>query len=198
MPETKTAKKQSAVQDGRRLRTQKNRDKVIRAMITLIATGDLTPSAEAIAAEAGVGMRSVFRYFDDMESMLHEIIVSFEAQVHPLTELPFEGQDLKSRLLELIDQRIVFYEKTMSFKIAAALKRHRSVKLVECYRRDMVLMQTWLKRAVGDEIDVGSDQFEALDAVLSFEMWRRLRKEQEKTVTQGQQILTSLILGVTK
>ncbi len=35
--------------DGRRLRTKRNRDKVIKAMLSIVKEGNLTPNAEDVA-----------------------------------------------------------------------------------------------------------------------------------------------------
>ena len=45
-------------------------------MMNLIEGGDLMPSAARVAEEAGVGLRTVFRHFDDMDS-LYNVVKSF-------------------------------------------------------------------------------------------------------------------------
>ena len=55
--------------DGRRLRSQVSRAKIVEALMTLVEAGQVDPSAEEVAATAGVGLRSVFRHFKDMESL---------------------------------------------------------------------------------------------------------------------------------
>ncbi|MEO8374286.1 MAG: hypothetical protein ABI471_03615, partial [Sphingomonas bacterium] len=53
--------------DGRRRRSETSRDKIVEAMLAIVAEGQITPSAEQVALRAEVGLRSVFRHFKDME-----------------------------------------------------------------------------------------------------------------------------------
>ena len=59
--------------DGRRQRSQASRAKIVTAFMELIESGDPSPSAARVAKRAGVGLRSVFRHFDDMDSLYAEI-----------------------------------------------------------------------------------------------------------------------------
>lgn len=58
-----------AAKDGRRRRSAQSRDRIVEALLDLVAGVVVTPSAEAVAARAGVGLRTVFRHFRDMESL---------------------------------------------------------------------------------------------------------------------------------
>ena len=55
--------------DGRLLRSERSRHLIVEAMIELIDEGVLTPTAQQVAKRANVGIRSVFRHFDDMDSI---------------------------------------------------------------------------------------------------------------------------------
>lgn len=70
--------------DGRSARRHRNREAVIDAMRALYDAGDLSPSTEAIAARAGVSPRSVFRYFDDVEDLLHTAIARQQEHLLPV------------------------------------------------------------------------------------------------------------------
>ena len=55
--------------DGRRLRSDRSRQVIVEAMLQLINEGNLVPTAQQIANHAKVGIRSVFRHFEDMEAI---------------------------------------------------------------------------------------------------------------------------------
>ena len=57
----------------RRTRGQANKLSIVRALSDLIRGGIVAPTAEQVAARAGVGLRSVFRHFADMETLYREI-----------------------------------------------------------------------------------------------------------------------------
>ena len=55
--------------DGRRERAGRTRQAIIDAAGGMIVEGILAPTAQQIADRAGVGIRSFFRHFLDMESL---------------------------------------------------------------------------------------------------------------------------------
>ncbi len=63
-------------EDGRRRRGLDNRGRIIAAMLEIIRRGE-TASAEQVAAQADVGLRTVFRHFQDMDSLYRESKASF-------------------------------------------------------------------------------------------------------------------------
>jgi hypothetical protein len=59
----------SGIIDGRLHRSMTTRRKIVTALETLIRAGTLSPTAEQVAVQAQVGLRTVFRHFDDMETL---------------------------------------------------------------------------------------------------------------------------------
>ena len=55
--------------DGRLLRSERSRRLIIESMINLVDEGFLVPTAQQVAQRADVGIRSVFRHFDDMDDI---------------------------------------------------------------------------------------------------------------------------------
>jgi len=76
--------------DGRRQRSERSRAKIIEAMWALMLDGNMDPSAADIAEKAGVGLRSVFRHFEDMDAIHRELVLLAEADVTPLMMKPYE------------------------------------------------------------------------------------------------------------
>src|SRR3546814_18346240 len=69
--------------DGRRERGRSSHRRIVEAMMELIAQGDLSPSAARVAEEAGIGLRTVFRHFDDMDALYAEITAPLTEKVRP-------------------------------------------------------------------------------------------------------------------
>jgi len=65
--------------DGRRRRSADSRARIVAAMLELTRESALVPGAEQVALRAGVGLRTVFRHFQDMDSLYSEIAGPFEA-----------------------------------------------------------------------------------------------------------------------
>ena len=55
-----------AKQDGRNLRSINSQKLIVNACIKLFKAGNLEPTAQQVADESGVGIRTVFRQFDEM------------------------------------------------------------------------------------------------------------------------------------
>src|SRR5579872_3191663 len=90
--------------DGRRQRSEASRERIVRAMLELVGAGAVTPSADAVAARAGVGLRTVFRHFDNMESLYQQINDVMSAEIRPMVEHPFSASGWKAQLTEMIDR----------------------------------------------------------------------------------------------
>ena len=65
MPDSSNAE----VVDGRRLRSERSRQAIVDAAIELMHNGVLVPTAQQISDRAGVGIRTFFRHFTDMETL---------------------------------------------------------------------------------------------------------------------------------
>ena len=55
--------------DGRTARRDRNRDAVLDAVIELFTEGHVGLVAADVAERSGVSLRSVYRYFDDLEAL---------------------------------------------------------------------------------------------------------------------------------
>ena len=119
--------------DGRKVRRHKNRHRIVAAMLELVRDGAISPGAEEVAERAGVGLRTVFRHFDDMESLYREMAEAMRQELQPLVSAPLESPDWKGRLDEMVVRRAVLFERAMPFKNAADVHRHRSVFLRKDY-----------------------------------------------------------------
>ena len=89
--------------DRRRMRTERGRDLVVDALLSFFAEGDPQPGVAKIAARAGVSERSVFRYFDDLESLAGAAIERQIARIAPVFRPPRPSGDLESRISALVD-----------------------------------------------------------------------------------------------
>ena len=60
--------------DGRINRSIVTRKKIVDALTALVFEGHITPTAEQVAQRANVGLHTVFRHFDDMDSLCREVM----------------------------------------------------------------------------------------------------------------------------
>lgn len=163
--------------DGRRRRGQDSRERIVSAMLDLMREGEVAPGAERVAARAEVGLRTVFRHFRDMESLYAEMSRTIEGELSDLIDRPMAAGDESSRLEAIARQRAEVFERIFPFKHASGAHRHRSAFLEKGHARMVALLRSLLIQGLPEACSDPARR-EALDLVLSFEAWSRLRREQ--------------------
>ena len=173
----RTAADETLAEDGRRMRSERNRQKIISAMFDLVREGDYDPGVARIAEKAGVGLRTVFRHFEDVDSLYREMSTQMEARILPEIQKPLTAPDWPERTKELMARRIRIFEDIMPIRICASVRRFRSEFLMESYTRFFMHETAGLHLALPDGILSNEALFAAFDIALSFETWRRLRQD---------------------
>lgn len=175
----------TAKPDGRRERSADSRRRILAAMVDLIESGLASPTAEAVAARAGVSLRTVFRHFEEMENLHLEIAALVFERVRPLIDRPFTASGWPAILHEAVEQRAEFFEAIAPFKTAIDVHRHRSPAIATQHRRFTALSRDMLAAAFPADIVNDRDRFEAIQLLLSIEVWQRLRDQQGMTVADA-------------
>ena len=173
--------------DGRRLRSERSRKAMINAALILIEEGNFAPTAKQISARAGVGIRSFFRQFEDMDQFFaavdeHTVGSFWESFLH-------EG-DREGALTERLDSIVATYAKAFeehrSLLLATKSLRWSSRFLKENYERYQQISRANKERWLPEVSQLPSDERELADAYLSFEMWHRLRDIQGLSCSAAQ------------
>ena len=183
--------------DGRRRRSQNSRDRIVAAMMALVGEGQLSPIAEQVAERAGVGLRSVFRHFTDMDSLFAEMAAKVTLQYQPALA-PFVAPDWRGQLAESIDRRIGIFEDLLPFKRAADVHRHRSKAIEATHGITQKLLRARLADLLPPHLTGDSAALETLDFLLSIETWQRLRVEQGLTVAAARAIIETQVRALTQ
>ena len=179
--------------DGRRARSRTSRDKIVAAVLHLIEGGDLSPSAARVAEVAGVGLRSVFRHFDDMDSLYQEVSERVSAQVMPLLREAVVGATWKERLVRIVERRASIFERIHPFRLSASLKRFRSAFLTEEYRRTLELEAATVEALLPPHILADQVSTRSIKVILSFQNWHALRFEQDLSIQEAREVVSRLL-----
>lgn len=173
--------------DGRRERSAASRRRILAAMVDLIESGQPAPTAETVAARAGVSLRTVFRHFEEMENLHLEIAALVFERVRHILERPFQTREWPQSLSESIARRAEFFEIMAPFKTAIDVHRHRSRAISAQHRRITVMSRDLLAAALPAELLADRQTFELLALLLSLESWQRLREQQGMSVAEAQE-----------
>ena len=188
-----TAANPARESDGRKHRSQQSQVRIVNAMLELVAQGDLEPSADQIAEIAKVGRRSVFRHYRDMDTLYREMTNSIAATMGSVVLQPFQATDWAGQVLELVDRRAVGFEKMKPFLLAGQVHRHRSPFLKSSHAQFVAILRKILLGVMPKEAAANVVLVEALDMLLSFEMWSRLREDQGLGIAKSKQVLKQAI-----
>jgi AcrR family transcriptional regulator len=170
-----------AVADGRVQRSQRSGRAIVVALLDLIGEGSLAPTAQQVAARAGVGIRTVFRRFSDMESLFAEMDTHLQAEALPLLIGGQPVGSLSRRAGELVRQRCAFFERIAPYKRSGNVKRWRSPFLRAGHARLVRVLRSELLRWSPELRSAPTAVADAIELATSFEAWDRLHSEQGLT-----------------
>jgi len=179
--------------DGRRERSRSSRSKIIAAMLDLVGNGDVAPSAARVAEVAGVGLRSVFRHFDDMDELYREMGDVIEARVMPIILQAPSGATWKEKLFDIANRRAQVFETILPYRISANLKRFQSPYLMQDYRRMLRLEGETIEAHLPPAVKGDVAAARGLNVILSFQTWRLLRHDQELPVDDAKAVVRRLL-----
>ncbi len=154
-------------------------------MLDLARAGEIAPSADQVAQQAGVGRRTVFRLFNDMDGVYREMHAVMVGRISPMFAAPFEGATWRARVDELIERRALMFEEIRLVKTAAEAHRHRSAFLQNEHKKLTKVQRDTLLATLPSSVTRDDVGVEALDLAFSFESWRRMRQEQRLPVKQA-------------
>lgn len=179
LTQKKSMSENDAAADGRHSRSIATRKRIVTGFIELIAEGIVVPTAEQVALRAGIGLRTVFRHFDDMETLYREVGTHVSMLIDQVLQIPLKAPDWQGKLIESIQVRAPLYEKLMPFHIASHVHRHNS-PFVEKYMQQLHMLECAILQIILPySILNDRPRFEALVQALSNDAWVRLRREQK-------------------
>lgn len=142
---------------------------------------------------AGVGLRSVFRHFEDMDALYREMGEVIEARVLPILLQPPAGASWKDKILDLAERRAKVFETIMPYRISANLRRFESPYLMHDYRRMLRFESESIEAHLPDVVRSDAAGAGGLNVILSFQTWRLLRHDQDLPVDAAKAVVRRLL-----
>ena len=180
-------------QDGRNLRSIKSKQMIVDALIKLVKEGNFEPTAQKVADESGVGIRTVFRQFDDMENLLKSVDAelskdyNFDVKFDPISSF-------EDRLAIAINHFNSGYKKHRLIMFATASNMWKYKFLEKNYMNYQKIIRTKTEEVLPEVLNFDSELQELTHATLSFAFWTRLhgqglKKDQIKSAVVRQCIM---------
>ena len=152
------------------------------AMLALLDEGDMRPTAERIAARAGVSERTLFQHFPDRESLFQGAALAQAERIGPMIEpLPPPEAPLDERVHAFVAQRARVLERVSPVRRAALQLEPSSPTIAGWLRAVREGAAEEVARVFGPELEGRKDRDEllaALAAAAAWPSWESLRAHQ--------------------
>ena len=162
--------------DGRFARSQKTKDAIVKALLKLLRNTPF-PTAEQVAKESKIGLRTVYRQFKDMESIYLSL---HEECMHSLGQMFNSDVDLdkpfEERVNFAISERLTIYEEYETLFIATISNSARLPILVNQVGESYQIMRERFIKIVPEIKNLSTIKSDLLFTRITFPPWFSLRK----------------------
>ena len=162
--------------DGRFARSKKTKDAIVRALLKLLRNTPF-PTAEQVAKESKIGLRTVYRQFKDMESIYLSL---HEECMHSLGQIFNSDVDLdrpfNERVSFAIRERFTIYDKYETLFIATISNSARLPTLVNQVAESYQVMRERFIKIVPEIENLSTIKSDLLFTRILFPSWFSLRK----------------------
>lgn len=179
--------------DGRKERSRASRTKILLALMELIAAGDINPSAAKIAERAGVGLRSVFRHYEDKDSLYLEMHQIHVDAYGPEFREPYQSSDWHEQVIELIRRWARVNEAIAPFRISLSVGRYNSKVLAKNYRELLKIERSLLDEILPEEINKDKRVRQSIALLAGFDTWRFFRQDEELSPRKTVETIEALV-----
>ena len=162
--------------DGRFARSKKTKDAIVRALLKLLRNTPF-PTAEQVAKESKIGLRTVYRQFKDMESIYLSL---HEECMHSLGQIFNSDVDLdrpfNERVNFAIRERFTIYDEYETLFIATISNSARLPTLVNQVAESYQVMRERFIKIVPEIENLSTIKSDLLFTRILFPSWFSLRK----------------------
>lgn len=161
--------------DGRSAIRDRNRNAVLDAVLDLFSEDNLSPGPEEVALRVGLSVRSVYRYFDDHDSLTRAAIARNIERVTPLFLIPAIGEgDRADRVTRFVDARLRLQAEVGATVRAARIRATFDPLVAEDVDAARVFLREQVGRHFAPELSTGDRvrdraRLAAVDALFAFE-----------------------------
>ena len=179
--------------DGRKLRSEDSKRRIVSAMLELVREGKIAPTAEDVAKRAQVGIRTVFRRFRDMESLYAEMAGAIDDRIASISDGFAKQGDWRANLNHMVERRLQVYEIVMPYRVAAEALKFQSTILLTQHMKFVREERQRLLALIPEKLLGDAVLTEGLEAALSFDMWNQLRNDQRLNADEAGDVVKRIV-----
>ena len=176
-------------QDGRRLRSLTSQNIIVDAMIILVQRGILEPTAQQVADEAGIGIRTVFRQVQDKENLFSKMDEKVRTDLQEIFDRAARPQgNLEERIEGLIELEAEIFEKNLQFLRATLANKWKYNTLQKNYERNQRNIKSLLYTWIPELNNLSESKQVLLTSVNTAGYWIELRENLKLSVTEAKNL----------
>ena len=184
-------------QDGRRLRSLTSQNIIVDAMIILVQRGILEPTAQQVADEAGIGIRTVFRQVQDKENLFSKMDEKVRADLQEILDRAAQPQgNLEERIEGLIELEAEIFEKNLQFLRATLANKWKYNTLQKNYERNQRNIKSLLYTWIPELNNLSESKQVLLTSVNTAGYWIELRENLKLSVTGAKKLKINVFQDV--
>jgi AcrR family transcriptional regulator len=184
--------------DGRIARGQRTRSRVLDAVLALQDQGFLSPTARMVADRAGVGLRTVFAHFPDMETLC---TAAAQRQLLRLADMvvPVDpAWPLEERIQVFCSSRVRILEKLLPVMTAGHLRDRESLQIADKRQLFIDAGDVAVSQAFAPELDAldptrRARRLDALYIACGGPTWEALRYDRELSPKLAAQVVQDAV-----
>jgi len=167
--------------DGRRLRSERTRQRIVEAYLSLLGETGHVPTANQIAERAGCSVRSIFERFSDLHALRVAVTDSAFAEANAQAVLRDVDADRNTRLQSQVRTRAQTCERWLPMWRALNANQGESQELQARVRQARKMIVRRMEIMYQPELaafpeDERQKLLLALEAIMDFESWARMRQ----------------------
>ena len=184
-----TQSKARLEKDGRRLRSVTSQNIIVDAMMTLIQRGILEPTAQEVADEAGIGIRTVFRQIQDKENLFSKMDEKVRATLQETLKRATNPRgNLEERIEGLIELEAEIFESNLQFLRATLANKWKYNTLQKNYERNQRNIKSLLYTWIPELNNLSESKQVLLTSVNTAGYWVELRENLKLSVTGAKKL----------
>lgn len=183
------------LKDGRAERTRRSKDTIVEALLSLYKDGNFVPTAQEVADRSGMGIRTVFRHFNEMESLF----IAGDTLLHKLYDdktAPILDGSLEQRCQQLVDLRAKNCARICPYIMAAQAQAWKYKILKSNYRKLCAVFKKRMLIFIPELNNQPQAVIDSVELILSFESWQRLRHIQKLSQKESKAIMLRTLRAV--
>jgi AcrR family transcriptional regulator len=181
--------------DGRSLRRERNRELAVDALLDLLGEGVTRPTGQQVAERSGISLRSIFRIFEDVET-LHAVAVERQLErIRPLFVAVDVHGDVDRRIDAVVSAHARIYEAIAPVRRAAVRAAPESPPLRDHLDWSRRWFRAQLERVFAPERP-DATTLSAVELALSWEAWDQLRSAQALSATRARRAVTRTLTAL--